>query len=214
MDTLEFVAAMTGSLVWPVSVCGVLIAYRRPITKRLSKLRHVKYKEFEAFFGREVRELKAEVREPLPVIGIGHSKQAPQTIEGHGSVSALKMPASPTADALNDAERLIKNDLADAAIFSAWATVETELRAFLRANGMGNYASPQVSTREQINALAQSTIADNQTIDVLRRMYNLFEMLAYTGAGSDLATEDNAREYVALAQGVIKRLDQLGVDKE
>jgi len=210
VDTFQFVAAMTGSLVWPATIGGLLIAYRRPITERISKLHHLKYKEFEAFFGREVKEMKVEIGEPLSVSGVAKLRQAPQTIDGRGAVSALTLPASTSEPTLNDAERLIDKGLSEAAIFSTWATVEAEMRTFLRAHGLASQASPQVSTREQISALAQSALADNRTVDVLRRMHNLFEILSHESSHlTSREIDDNAREYVALARSVIERLHRL-----
>lgn len=209
MDTLQFIASLTGSLVWPVSISALLLAYRRPITERISSLNHAKYKDFEVFFGREIRELDAKVKAPLPPVAHGDAsvRQAPQAVEAQGNVEhAPPVLAKATEDSLGDAERLIKNRLYEEAIFSAWATVETELKSFLRRAGVSDYATPQISTREQINVLAQDALADDQTVDVLRRMYNLFEMLAFKGGYSVQETEDNAREYVFLARSVIQRL--------
>lgn len=161
------------------------------------------------FFGREMRELDVQVKTPLPdsLYGSAIVVQAPQAVESQGTAERdPPLLAKTTEDSLSDAERLIKNRLFEEAIFSAWATVETELKSFLRRRGMSDFATPQISTREQINVLAQNALADDQTVDVLRRMYNLFEMLGFKGGYSAQETEDNASEYVFLARSVIQRL--------
>ena len=197
MDGLEFIASMTGSLAWPALIGTLLIAYRKPIIERIGSLRSAKYKDVELFFGKELRELDAEVKSLPP----------PVPKEERKAVSALHH-ASPI-DPLNDAERLLNADLPDPAIFSAWSTVEHELRRFLVAHNMRNVVSHQISTSEQINALAQAGLADGPTIDVLRRMNNLFNLLAYGGGANAEVTADQAREYIALARSVIERFRQL-----
>ena len=72
---------------------------------------------------------------------------------------------------------------------------------------MPNFAMPNVGSSEQINALAQSTLADSMTVEVLRRMNNLFNFLAHGGGAIDAVTnDDQAREYIDLARLVIDRL--------
>jgi len=198
MDDLSFIASITASLAWPAAVCALLFAYRDPITQRILSLRSAKYKELELFFDRELKALDATIKAPQNSLPSRASR----------GISAL-VTERPDEGSLGEAQRLLDADLPEAAIFSAWATVEADLRAFLRSHGMPNVASSHVSTLEQINALAQSTLADSQTVDVLRRMYNLFNVLSHEGGFSINETKDYAREYIALAKGIIERFHRL-----
>jgi hypothetical protein len=180
-----------GSL-WPLALLAVLVWFRRPVGQALAalgeglRIRRLKAGPFEAEFWREAYETRA-------------------------SLDAPDVPSAELAETVADPESLVARfgDLAMAApavaILRAHSDVEEALRQKLRA------ADPEVDVdrigasmlaRRALKAglIAAKVVPAVEGITVLRNLA--------ANRNQDEVTRDQAREYLALADGVMYALSQ------
>src|SRR5215207_8632055 len=60
MDWLSFAAALVKALAWPLTVLGIFLVLRRPLTGLVPLLARLKFKDLELDFGRRLAEASAE----------------------------------------------------------------------------------------------------------------------------------------------------------
>src|ERR1051325_1135276 len=83
MDWLAFFASIIASLAWPLTVIILVILLRDPLTRVLLTLTHLKYKDLEIDFKRELEELEEkakaiDVKPQLPEIRASEKKDTLQ----------------------------------------------------------------------------------------------------------------------------------------
>lgn len=199
MNYLEFVAAVVGALAWPVATIVLAFLVRSPLRRVLLSLTRLKYKDMEIDFGRELSRIEAEAKSidltPAPV---------PEPY-GHGPENSTEQ--------LREAARLT-NDFPEPAVALGWAAVEQELQAAairLRlAVDQGRSAAPL----RIIPVLRADGYLDDRMNDILNRMRNLRNMAVHGSYSGQPVTADEAREFLALAGGVIERLKALRKESE
>lgn len=67
MDWLTFIAQIIGALAWPSAVITIFLALRRPIRDLMPFIHKLKWKEVEIEFGKQVKEISAELVQELPL---------------------------------------------------------------------------------------------------------------------------------------------------
>ncbi len=192
MNYLQFIASLIHSLAWPAAVIVLAAVFRMPLRELLRNLSRFKYGKVEIDFRRELDQLEAFAK----TIDL---KPAPKQISA----------APRTAEQiLNEAERLTA-DFPEPAVGLGWTAVEHELRAAATRLGLPpDYQSPG----RQIEELRKAGHFDSETYEILRRMRNLRNMAVH-GAAPSRINSDEAREFLALAAGVVQRLKEIDPKK-
>lgn len=66
VDLLEFISKIIGSVAWPVVVLIIIFLFRREFKGAILSLTRLKYKDFEAEFGKKVEELEKKAKSEIP----------------------------------------------------------------------------------------------------------------------------------------------------
>lgn len=189
MNYLEFIAAAIGALAWPVAVIVLGLILRSPLRRVLLSLTRVKYKDVEIDFGRELSQIEAQAKsielKPVPVRNEGARKNA--------------------AELLRDAARLAE-EFPEPAVAVGWSAVEQELQAAAARLGLAADQAARFNPARIIAALRDAGHLDDQMHAILNRMRNLRNVAVHGHHGTAPVTTDEAREFLALAGGVVERL--------
>ena len=177
---MEFIAAMTKALAWPVAVVAVAVLFREQLRRLLSTgpARRMKAGPIEIEWDRTVAEAQVELDQP------GVPPALPASTAGPVSVELVEVAQrSPTA-----------------AVMEAHAVIERELRELLTANGVPDDqlragASGLARLGVQRGAVTEETLRAVEGLSVLRN-------LAAHGRAGDVTTE-RAIDYLALADAVL-----------
>ena len=193
MSWLQFISAIVSSVAWPATLIVLVWMLREPLRRVLLTITSLKYKDLEVDFGRELKELeeKAKVINITPI-----------------NRTALPSPAKDEpSQILADAERLAA-DFPGPAVALAWSAVESTLmQAVMRLAISPDYPSDN-SAYKNTKLLAGQGLLDTQTLEVFERLRNLRNIAVHGGGGVQISF-DEAREYVAIARGVVEKLTAL-----
>lgn len=179
----ELLAALVGSLAWPVVVLVVAALFRRQFAALLTRpFTSLKAGPVEVVWDREIAEVEAEFGEP-------------------------GLPESPRFDGARPSEQLaeVARIAPAAAVVQAFARVEAQLRQLLLQADLdpGRGSAMQLARRAQEAGLVQpETVRAIEGIAVLRN-------LAAHGREAEL-DEPRALDYLALTDAVIYALTQEG----
>lgn len=189
MDWLTFISSLVGSLVWPIAVVVVVVAFRKEIRKLIPDLRHIKAGPLAADFGRALAEIeeRAEEAEVLP---------------------KTETPIAPgQSDPFEIAVKLAQSH-PPAAVIEGWKVFEDEVRqCVVRLNA---YPEKSVPIRDWLELLKKHRYIGGEFLpiaDDLRRLRN--------DAVHDVEmrlTEDGALEYVSVLRRLTQALREIGTD--
>ncbi|HIQ44968.1 MAG TPA: hypothetical protein EYH47_19690 [Pseudomonas oleovorans] len=118
MDLLEFIASLTDSLVWPVTVVCCVYILRAPVGKLIERVTKLKYGELEAEFQERLNKIETISR---------------------NNTKEIKQEQNVTSIALEDLAVVSPR----AAVLEAWIMVEKATSAFCEANGLPSKFSYQ-----------------------------------------------------------------------
>lgn len=174
MSGFELMAALVGSLAWPVVALIVAVLFRRQISALLARpLSSLKAGPLEAVWDRQVAEAQAELPEPQPT------------------------PTDSSDDAGTDRLRQVARAAPVAAVLGAFAELEGQLRELLVKGGVdaGQGGALQMARRAYDAGLVQpETVKAIEGTAVLRN-------LAAHGHEGELG-EARALDYLALVGAV------------
>jgi hypothetical protein len=129
MDFLTFIAAIVGSIAWPVSLLAALLMMRRPLAELLPGIHRLRYKDLEVDFGKKLEKIEAVM----------------DTVEGAAPKGELPAEVQPEPLPKTRAELLDK--LAElspnAAILESWRSVERTLDFYFESRGIKRPTSGQ-----------------------------------------------------------------------
>ena len=184
MDWLSFIAAVVKALAWPLTVLGIFLVLRRPLTGLIPLLARLKIKDLELDFGRRLAEVSVEAAS-LP-----------------GGRSATGRPAG------DDAVLRLAAAAPRAAILEAWLRLEAAALEAARRRGTAEPISHLRSPLRLIEALEELAVIDARQAAVFHELRSLRNSAAHA-LGFE-PSPDVARNYVELAA----RLEQsLGEDR-
>ena len=193
MDWLQFLASLIKSLAWPTTVVTLVVLFRAPVRRALLSLTHLKYKDLELDFEHELKQLEKEA------MAVDITPQPPKRI------SLTKRDSS---QLLQEAEALGQR-FPEPAVAVAWQAVEDEMmQAVMRLAIVPDYPG-HGSTFKNAELLRAQNAIDQRTFDLLNRMRNLRNMAVHGGHGATSITTDEALEFLALARGVVEKLQSL-----
>ncbi|UTW50476.1 hypothetical protein KFF05_10950 [bacterium SCSIO 12827] len=171
-----------------------LRGHLRELLRELSTFR---YGDFELDFGRKVRDLESRAKN-----------------------AGLNIPSKPTpsSHSLNAAQIVSESlrlaiDFPAAAVGVAWTAVEHELlnaveRLSLAVDSPANY-----SPYGCIKMLVQSGHLNNNTAELLGQMRQLRNKAVHPAASRSQISPEEAREFIALTEGIINKLKSLEKEK-
>ncbi len=192
MDWLQFIASLVTSLAWPITVVVLVFLLRVPLARVLLTLTHLRYKDLELDFGRELKRLEEEARAI------------------HIEPKQLKEAASAKRDSLHlleEAARMVE-DSPELAIAVAWQALEAELMAAIMRLAASPDYPPYNSALKNAQLLKEQNTIDARTFELLNSMRMLRNAVVH-GAHKSSITSDEAAEFVALARGVVEKLQTL-----
>jgi hypothetical protein len=185
MDVLQFISALIGHLVWPVTILILACKFRVPIVKLLYRLRRLTGKGWEFEFDKELVQLtkeaqKAQLPPPLPL---------GRPVPG--------VPA-PQHELEEQRDREVAELSPPAAIALAWARVERNLaEAVSRASGQ----PPSDSAIENARRLSDTGRIKKEFVGFVEKMQALRNRVMQ-GEHPDVSLS-NANIYASLARRVI-----------
>jgi hypothetical protein len=193
MGWLQFLASLINSLAWPSTLVTLVVLFRAPVRRALLSLTRLKYKDLELDFRHELKELEKEA------MAIDITPQSPKKIVSKKRGSS---------ELLQEAEQLGKN-FPEPAVAVAWQAVEDEImQAVMRLAISPDYPAHNSALKNAELLKAQNAI-DQRTFELLNRMRNLRNMAVHGGHGASLITTDEALEFLALARGVVEKVQSL-----
>jgi hypothetical protein len=185
---------MVGSLAWPVAVIGLVLLLRIPLTRTILGITHLKYKDLELDFGRELKQLETEAKAiditPLRPKPIPPTRKDPLRL-------------------FEDAARVVQ-DFPVHAIALGWQAVGVELGSAVNRLAGSPNQSPDNSWLKNAQLLKDEKLLDQRTFDLLIRMRALRDLAVHgPGISGVGVTTDEALEFLGLATGVVQRLQAL-----
>ena len=195
MDWLQFISSIVESLAWPGSIVVLVLVLRSPVSRLLLALTRLKYKDLELDFGAELRELTDVAAKTI-------------TIEA-ATPAALPAPATDTRSYLSEATRLAP-DFPEPAVAVGWQAVEESLLNAIDRLGLAESDQRNAPATRNIELLRSNGHLDDGTVDILKRMRNLRNVAVHGGHGFGPVSVSDANEFIALATGVVKKLNVVG----
>jgi len=189
MDFLQFVSALIGHLVWPVTVLILACKFRLTIIKLLLRLRRVKGKGWQFEFSKELEQLteKAEEAQLLP--------PSPQQL--------LPTTVRLTQQDVQNELYALAADAPQAAIALAWIIVETNLAdAVSKVSGQ----PPSDSAVENARRLSDAGRLKKEFVDIIGKMQQLRNRVMH-GLYREIASA-NAKQFVDLTLRVLAQLQR------
>lgn len=195
MSLLDFIASIVGSLAWPVAVVLIALLFREQLARVLLTLTRVKYKDVEIDFGRELEKANQEAKEldvqrKLPA-------QKP-TLTGEKKTDSLLTEAASLAA-----------EFPEPAVAVAWTAIEHEIMQAVMRLAISPDYPPYNSTIKNIQLLHEDGVIDDATVKLLDRMRRLRNVAVHRAESRWSISPDEAREFIALAQGIVEKVEQL-----
>lgn len=194
MDWKTFLSSLVAALAWPMAVFLVVILLRREIAKLLGTLIRLKWKDFEAEFHQEFKELDAAAKR-LP----------PAEAAAGGAREAASLTATGGKDTIQELARISP----PAALLASWTKVE---EAIVRAvNRLSISADPpwEVSSLKKIGLLQEWTTLDAPTAVVLHQLRELRNRAAHSRNEAGSLSVDEVMEYHEAATRAIAALERV-----
>jgi uncharacterized protein YutE (UPF0331/DUF86 family) len=168
-----------------------VVVLRNELRRVLLTLTRLRYKDLEVDFGRELKEVEKRAK----AIDVKPARQRRE---------ALAVPKD-SIQRLDEAERLAA-DFPEPAVALAWSAVEDELMNAVMRLAVSPDNPPLNSALQNARLLRDSAAIDDGMFDILNRMRKLRNVAVHGGAGPGGVTADEAREFIALARGVVEKL--------
>lgn len=180
MDWLTFIASLIESLAWPTAVVLLVWVLRRPLNALLPLLQHLRYKEFEIDFGRQVGEVSEDIARKLP------------------GETVLTLPSDEEARLADISPRL--------AVLEAWIQVETATLGAARAAGNEGLQN-KAGAFQALRILEQHGSLDPGIVSLIRVLQELRNEAAH--APDFALSKESALEYAASARAVARYLKKV-----
>jgi hypothetical protein len=190
MNWLQFIASLVGSLAWPATLVIAIFVLRDPITRALLTLTRLRYKDLELDFGHELKQLEKKAR------ALDIPPQPARTL----------IPVEKHASQLLEEATPLAHDFPEPAVALGWQAVEDELMSAVKRLAISADYPPYNSALKNARLLREQNAIDENTFDLLNRMRNLRNMAVHRGQGPTRITVDEALEFLALARGVVQKL--------
>ena len=179
MDWLTFSSKIIDSLAWPLVIIVALFLLRKPISDLIPFLRKLKWRDFEAEFGREVDKMRSVVNRELPA-PVPPPKEGPEI--GLLTEKTLRLAELSPRSVVLEAWREVEH-----------AAEECAKRGELPIMWPGRKVSPVVVGR----ALAEAGVLDENQLEIFHSLRSLRNKAAH--AEEFAFAKDDALEYADMA---------------
>ena len=193
MDVLQFFAALASSFAWPVTTLVLVVILRRPLSNAFESLTHLKYKDLELSFGRELEKISEQAKD------IEFAVPAPKK---------RLVDGDELQELLNGAERLAY-EYPEPAIAMGWQAVEHELASAIVRRSIESAYPHRNTTGRNVQLLVDDNAIDTRTSDLLNSMRNLRNRAVHGRFSSERITTDEAVEFISLSRAMVVRLQML-----
>ena len=190
MTWLEFIAALIGTLAWPLAAAVIAFVLRNPVADLIRSLVKLKYKDLELEFG-QLKAASEALPEPPPELG-------PQPA-----------PERALYTSLNEQIEDIAPRSPAGAILIAWSAVETALHAAVSRLAISPDPPSSRSPMHNLEQLEKQDLLDKVLADTIHRMRMLRNGVAHQMLNSDPVSVANALEYGQTASKVARTLQRL-----
>ncbi len=195
MDWLTFISSVVASLAWPVAAITVVFLLKKPLGALLPNLRNLKYKDLELDFGKELKKVEEKAKQVLP------AATKPKAI--------TKQPKErDSSQIINEAKRLFE-EFPEPAVALAWTAVEVELMDAISRTASSPDYPPYNSALRNAMYLNEAGYLGEDKIDLIKRMVNLRNIAVHGHKGLGPVTVDDAREFIALTEWLVKDLKEI-----
>ena len=180
MDTLEFIAALVGHLVWPLTVIVAIFVFRGPISNLLPFLQRLRYKDFVVEFNQKIDDVEAQ---------------------------ATAMTGKSIEDRVEDDLLELAQVHPRGAVIDSWLAVERAVRDLAESQDTAVDLSRRRSILAIERELAHSGVINPQVVSFLRDLRSTRNEVAHR---LDVPlTPEMARQYVSAASRVVVALEEL-----
>jgi hypothetical protein len=180
MDWLTFLSNTVASLAWPIVLVVLVLLLRKELGALVVTLRRLKWKDLEAEFGQELKELENAAKNLPPAETeptVSNAASGPGSTNGTTDVQAIAR-LSPSA-----------------AVLTSWINVEEAIGHAVRRLSISADAPWHLSPLRKIELLQEWTDIDNDTVAVLHRLRELRNRAAHFSADSPAISTSDAIEY-------------------
>jgi hypothetical protein len=182
MDWMSSLVRLVDALAWPVTVLVGIGLLRGPLARLIPETRRVKYKDFEAEFGRQVHELRESA-------AAEHAKTKPS----RGDDRARRL-------------RELASIAPNASVLEAWRDVETAAKALLAAHDYDLDYDVDTPYRMIEGVLGRDDLVPTRQVKMYRELRRLRNKVAHAD-DYDLSP-GQAREYIDLAMALCEELEE------
>ncbi|OGU66552.1 MAG: hypothetical protein A2499_17105 [Stygiobacter sp. RIFOXYC12_FULL_38_8] len=177
---MEIIVKLIESLAWPVTVLIIVFIFRKELTKVVSRLSNLKYKDFEAQFNNDLANIE--------------KKTSQLSIKSSGS---LKISGSAEIVFNSNYDRLLEIAKLSprAAIMSAWFEVENAIYSLNKETV--NQQAPSFKQSQIISELVNKNVLAETVIDIFRDLKQLRNQAVHYPEFA--LTQKEAEKYIDLA---------------
>ncbi len=193
MDWLTFLSSIFDSLAWPIVVLLAVLMLRRPLSNLIPFLRKLKWKDFEAEFGREVSMLGDSIRREIQV-------PAP-------SPSGVEDPLGILSTAVAEYSRLAELS-PRSVVLESWRQVESAARNIASQHDMPAEKIESLPPAALGRFLAQAGIIDNKQLDFFNHLRGLRNKAAH--AEEFAFSKEDALEYTDVSKMLAEYILRVG----
>lgn len=189
---MENVMKLIDSLVWPGTVIALVYILRKPLNALLVTLTSLKYKDLQLDFSKELKEVGEEAK----------------AIKIEPRVRRIEGKRKEPLQTLDEAERLLEQ-FPEPAVALAWSAIEDELVSVTNRSAISPDYPPFNSATRNAQLLLDAGYIQDDVYSLLKRMRNLGNIAVHGRGGFGPVSSDEAREFIALARGVVEKLEQI-----
>lgn len=187
MDWMQFVAALTSALAWPIAVTTIVLVLKNPILAAIPKIRSFKYGQLHIDLSEEIKAVEQQLATSAP----------------EPNATPLPPPA-PSIEITQLAESSPR-----AAILLAWHDVERALVTAAESKGItsARKGSPHILMRSLIDAGFISPLISS----TFKRLYNLRNQMAHPDpleTRVSVSTSD-ALSMIQSCEWLVERLNEI-----
>lgn len=191
---MEILINLIDVIIWPITILIIAVVFKRELKSIIGRLSGVKYKDFEANFSNEIKNIKekAEMLQLEPKVKSNKTTKSLSQIESIEDKLNLLIPISPRV-----------------AIIAAWIEIETAIKNLANESHLKFERMPKGILNLVHELAAQNLISENTT-QLYEDLFKIRNEAAH--AQESWLTQSDAKLLIRLATDLLK--DIYSVDAE
>lgn len=201
MNTFQFVASIVGSLAWPAAIVIMILILRRPLTRTITSLQKLTYKELRLDFGQEISKLEVVADQAnVPNVAL-ESNARPKRRDS----SSSQVEDEDVYKLLTFFGETAPTDV----IVRIWSQAEREIQAAVDRLGLSSSYSSRNSLSQNIQLLMENGFIDYKVKDILDGLSALQKEIAHGNVKEEEITYTQLIGYMRLTQRMINFIKSL-----